>query len=410
MMRTAASDIVELERQLGPRGTTEIRSHNRHLVQNWLCAQGIPSERAKAMKIATLWKCYNKPNYLAAVLRHIRDGQPIAAGSELAGDIFSAKLAEDSGGSDDNGTLFGTIGTAQADSRSSAGQSKAERLASLIRDISSESVDETRVIELIQQHAPRPKAISVTLAEANGTTRDLGICHKQFPQLLKACSARDHKGNRLNIWLSGPPGSGKTSAAESVAAALDLPFHFNGAIDNEYKLLGFVDAQGKLVSRPFRQAYEHGGVYLFDEIDASLPGALLAFNAATANGCADFPDGIVKRHPDCVIIAAGNTFGHGGTSDFTGRMKQDAAFLDRFAFMAWEIDKDLETELCPDKKWSGYVQAVRERVARNGLKVIVSPRASLYGASLIAAGLSWENAVAMTLRKGMSSEQWESVA
>ena len=405
-MRVSASDIAELERQLGPRdGTTEVRSHNRHLVQNWLCAQGVPSERAKAMKVATLYKCYNKPNYLAAVLAHLREG----GGPSHAGmGPLHIEAANDLSAPDDSGGLFGTAVPNDA-ARQAGVQSKAERLASLIRDISSETIDESRVIELIREHAPRPKAISVELRDGAGAARDLGICHKQFPQLLKACSARDHKGNRLNIWLSGPPGSGKTSAAESVADALGLSFHFNGAIDNEYKLLGFVDAQGRLVSRPFRQAYEHGGVYLFDEIDASLPGALLAFNAATANGVADFPDGMIKRHPDCVIIAAGNTFGQGGTADFTGRMKQDAAFLDRFAFIHWLIDEDLETELCPDRDWAAYVQQVRGKVAKQGLKVIVSPRASFYGASLLTAGLGMEDVIAMTLRKGMSSEQWESV-
>jgi hypothetical protein len=61
-MRYAASDIAELERQIGPRDrSTVINSSNRHLVQNWLCAQGIPSERAKVMRVATLWKCYTRP-------------------------------------------------------------------------------------------------------------------------------------------------------------------------------------------------------------------------------------------------------------------------------------------------------------------------------------------------------------
>src|SRR5690606_7558053 len=93
----------------------------------------------------------------------------------------------------------------------------------------------------------------------------------------------------VNVWLAGPAGSGKTTAAEQVAKALKLKFYFNGAIDTEYKLSGFVDAHGRIVSTAFREAYTNGGVYLFDEVDASLPSATLAFNAALANGQCDFP-------------------------------------------------------------------------------------------------------------------------
>jgi hypothetical protein len=35
-----------------------------------------------------------------------------------------------------------------------------------------------------------------------------------------------------------------------------------------------------VVNTDFRRAYKDGGLFLFDEIDASFPQALLAFNAA----------------------------------------------------------------------------------------------------------------------------------
>jgi cobaltochelatase CobS len=73
-----------------------------------------------------------------------------------------------------------------------------------------------------------------------------------------------------------------------------------------------------------------------------MPGALLAFNAALANGVAAFPDGSIKRHPETVIIAAANTWGFGGDANYIGRAKLDAAFLDRFVTLAWGYDEDLE--------------------------------------------------------------------
>ena len=131
--------------------------------------------------------------------------------------------------------------------------------------------------------------------------------------------------------MVGPAGSGKTTAAHEAAKALGIPFYFTGAIDSAYKLTGFIDAQGRTVRTAFREAFEHGGVFLFDEMDSSMPAALLAFNAALANGHADFPDGIIKRHPDFRAIAACNTFGGGANRQYVGRMQLDAASLDRFA-------------------------------------------------------------------------------
>lgn len=234
--------------------------------------------------------------------------------------------------------------------------------------------------------------------------------HQQFEALLKACTARDHRGNRLNIWITGPAGSGKTTAVENVAKSLDMDFAFNGAIDTEYKLLGFTDATGRVVARPFRRIWENGGVYLFDEVDASMPSATLALNAALANGMCDFPDGAIPRHPDCIIVAAANTWGIGATSQYVGRNRLDAAFLDRFVQIAWSIDEQLETETCGDKEWCGYVQRIRKRVSERSLQgVMVTPRATYYGAALLASGMEREAVVRMTVRKSMTDDQWAQV-
>lgn len=238
-----------------------------------------------------------------------------------------------------------------------------------------------------------------------------GLQHHMFALLLQTCSARLPDGHRMNIWLRGPAGSGKTTAAANVAKALGLQFAFNGALDSEYKLKGFIDATGKCVSTPFRKIWTEGGVYLFDEVDASLPAAVLGFNAALANARCDFPDANIERHKDCIIIAAANTFGGGATADYVGRAKQDAAFLDRFVQMDWDIDQDLETQLTGNLSWSKYVQTARDRVTERGLKgIIISPRASLFGASMIASGVPVKQVIEMTIYKGMTADQRKALA
>jgi len=161
-------------------------------------------------------------------------------------------------------------------------------------------------------------------------------------ELLKALIAL-----RIHVWLHGPPSSGKSTIADKIATALGLPFYFTGAIDNEFKLAGFVDAQGRIVNTQFRRAFTEGGVFLFDEIDRSLPNAVLPFNGMLANGWGDFPGNSerVYAHKDFVCLVGANTNGSGGTELISGAYKQDAAFCDRFAMLDFPIDRDLEREI-----------------------------------------------------------------
>ncbi|WP_186007918.1 AAA family ATPase [Rhizobium etli] len=109
----------------------------------------------------------------------------------------------------------------------------------------------------------------------------------------------------------GPAGSGKSLIPEDIAEKLGLPFYYNGPLPSEYKLTGYKDAVGRYHATPFRKAFEHGGVYLFDEIDACSAQALVAFNTVLANGLCDFPDGIVRQHPNLGCLAAANNYGEG---------------------------------------------------------------------------------------------------
>ncbi len=256
--------------------------------------------------------------------------------------------------------------------------------------------------------ATKPNHVVVTNSVTGEVkVKDCGIVHKNFEKLLKMSSARDQNGNRLNIWLYGPAGTGKTTSAHKIADALALPFYANGALSTSYELMGFVDAGGTYHRTVFREAFEHGGVYLFDEIDSSTPVAIQAFNAALANGMCAFPDGMIKRHPDCVVIAGGNTAGDGATSDYSTRVKLDRAAKDRWTFQDWPIDEDLELAVTPNQEWTKIVQAMRKRAHERELRGhLITPRASFYGAALLAAGLSLDDVKNSVLRKGLSEDQW----
>jgi len=241
--------------------------------------------------------------------------------------------------------------------------------------------------------ARRPLDLIVKLDKKK--PKDLGMQHVQLPTLIKVLSAQ------MNVYLVGPAGSGKTHAAIQCAKALAVPFHFTGAVASEFKLTGFIDAQGRIVSTEFRKAFENGGLFLFDEIDASYPQAVLAFNAALANDYMDFPDKRVERHENFYCIAAANTYGQGADRQYVGRNQLDAASLDRFVFIDWQYDENLETALAGNADWSSHVQRVRRFVVGDKIRHVVSPRASMFGAKLLATGLSQQVVEAIVLWKGM---------
>jgi cobaltochelatase CobS len=220
----------------------------------------------------------------------------------------------------------------------------------------------------------------IEIAVAEIPPIEVDKAHKVFPTVVR------YAANRRHMMLVGPAGSGKTFLAEQVANALGLPFYMTGKVADETKLTGFVDAGGTYRTTSFRRAYENGGVFLFDEMDGSSPDALVAFNAPLAGNWGDFPDGMVKRHPDFVAIAAANTFGRGADRQYVGREQLDAATLDRFAVIEMDYDEDLELAITCDRDWTLYVQKVRKAVLAEKVRHVVSPRASMEGGVMLKAG------------------------
>ena len=209
-----------------------------------------------------------------------------------------------------------------------------------------------------------------------------------------------------NVWLSGPAGSGKTHSASMVAHALGLPFMTNGAVGQQYELIGFIDAGGVYHRTPFRDAFEHGGTYCFDEIDGCANDAILPLNPALANNCLAFPDGMIQRHKDCIIIGTANTWGLGATADYVGRAKLDGAILSRFPVkIDWQYDSDLEIAISGNEAFAKRVIKARGKAKAAGLKVIIDPRASVAGAALIAAGMDSDTAASLTYLANLSVDQ-----
>jgi hypothetical protein len=237
-----------------------------------------------------------------------------------------------------------------------------------------------------------------------------GTQHFMFPKVLGAVSQGIH------LWLVGSAGTGKSTIGEQVAEALAVPFSAVNCTSamTEGKFTGYNDAMGVFRSTEFRRIFEGGGVFVIDEVDNASPNALGILNSALSNGFMAFADKLVPKHPDFVAIATGNTYGSGATMEYVGRNPIDGATIDRFVQLEIPIDEKVEDAMLASvgldaiiaTKWLTAVRKARANVAESGLKVIVSPRATLNGAKLLRSGaFSMSEVFTATVTKGAKPDQ-----
>lgn len=230
-----------------------------------------------------------------------------------------------------------------------------------------------------------------------------GIVHQSFELLLHVVATG------VPVMLVGAAGTGKSHSAELVAQSFDLPFYAMsvGAQTSKSDLIGYMNAVSAYVRTVFREAYENGGVFLLDEIDAGNSNVLIQLNAALANGYMSFPDGMVRKHDDFKFIASANTFGLGASRQYVGRNQLDAATLDRFTVLTWDIDNQLEESLAVGEmgaEWLKVVRFVRNHVTENELRIVVSPRATQRGSLLLQSGIDFNNTLHMALLSQFTGE------
>lgn len=258
----------------------------------------------------------------------------------------------------------------------------------------------------LREEIKRKQTLEVKVGSETNTVT--GLKHKQLEQLINYCALR------LSPLLVGMAGTGKTHAGTQVASALGLKFYAIsvGAQTTKTDIMGYMDASGRYIRTLFRQAYEHGGVFLMDEIDAGNANVLITINAALANGVAAFPDGMVPRHEDFVFIASANTFGNGANRQYVGRNQLDAATLDRFALINWDIDDELEKNLAfglNGEAWYTAVKAARDYVAEHNIRALISPRATQKGSALLDIGTPIEEVIEATMLGSVPEDKKQDV-
>ena len=214
----------------------------------------------------------------------------------------------------------------------------------------------------------------------------------------------------LSIWtspvyLTGKAGTGKNVICQQVAEALGLDFYFTNAVTQEYKLTGFIDANGNYQETQFYKAFTKGGLFFLDEMDASIPETLIILNAAIANRYFDFPNGKVSANPNFRVIAAGNTVGTGADNNYTGRYCLDRASLDRFAMVNIDYSKKIEMAMANNNKnLVSFCHRFREITDKAGIECLFSYRTIDRIAKLETVISNLSEVLSISLLKGMDED------
>lgn len=249
-------------------------------------------------------------------------------------------------------------------------------LSELIKDETKKSVDNVstsiynELISKLKDSEAAKGSTIITLSPKKEPIKITETTHEMFETVLKVVN------NDLPVYLVGPAGSGKNVICKQVAKALNLNFYFTNAVTQEYKLTGFIDANGTFHETEFYKAFKYGGLFFLDELDASIPEVLVILNAAIANRYFDFPNGKITAHENFRVIAAGNTFGTGADSVYTGRFQLDGASLDRFTVIRVNYSAKIEKSITNNNsELIQFCYSFRKAVSDTGASYIFSYRA-----------------------------------
>lgn len=248
---------------------------------------------------------------------------------------------------------------------------------------------------------PQVHEIRIPDRENNQLT---GIMHRDFDRILSMVCDNE------SIYLCGPAGTGKSYLAQQVAQALDLEYWYTASVVDDIQLKGFIDANGRYHETQFYKAFTQGGIFLLDELDASVPETLVLLNNALANGYFDFPIGRTQAHKDFHAIAAGNTFGTGADSTYTGRYTLDAASMDRFALICIDYDRRIELAMANgDESLVNFANEFRKAVKYCGTSCLCTYRA-IKRLAKFSAYMDKKDALRIGLVKGLSNDDVRTIA
>lgn len=240
--------------------------------------------------------------------------------------------------------------------------------------------------------------------------------HKKFDELLANLDMK------LDLYIHGPTGSGKTVGVSNAAKKLNLPFYKKvvGSTMSESSILGYNMGHDYIEGIAY-QPFVNGGILLLDEVDNGNANTNLIINGLS-DGELAFPCGMRERHKDFRLVTTANTLGQGPSLNYVGRNKQDISLLNRLVFIFWPYDTQLTYDFCVDILSEGYVEPsplhlnkfnqivvdvekIQQILEETKIPHIISPRSMKQAAIKVRGDRSLEEILNSVLLKGLTKEQ-----
>lgn len=140
------------------------------------------------------------------------------------------------------------------------------------------------------------------------------------------------------LLITGPTGCGKTSLIEQACARLNYPvqsFTCGGSTEFMDLVGQWVMIKGETVWMDgcLTKAMKEGHVLILNEIDLVDPAELANMNAIMEGSplvISQLNGAVVHPHPNFRVVATANSNGSGDSGLYSGVMRQNLAFMDRF--------------------------------------------------------------------------------
>ena len=272
-----------------------------------------------------------------------------------------------------------------------------------ISQIETPNVDLSEVNERIAKVEAKVGAVATLINDMRPQIHEIHVPDREVIKL----EGRQHAvferylemlGAGLNVYLIGPPATGKSFMMEQAAKALSLPF-FPISVSPDMdstEFFGYRDGNGAFHDTGYSKAFRDGGFCGIDEMDHAHGGIATKLNNSIANGVVEFGGETIYRHKDNVVGASANTLGRGATKAFINANELSPATRNRFTFLYVDYDEVLETEIAmavynheDTDAWLRIVRTYRRNAFEaNFSKVYFTPRDSDKGARLLKVGWS----------------------
>lgn len=163
-------------------------------------------------------------------------------------------------------------------------------------------------------------------------------------------------------YLYGPSGCGKSFMAEFIIRTMGIDVIVEKDIEDIFSLKGYADGYGNYVPTNFFKSYTEGMAYFADELDTNDGKGALALRSFLGSKEYAFPVvGKQPRHPNNIIITAGNTSGSGANASFNGSNQMDERVQQRLKPILMQYDIEVEKRILKDyPEWLDFIILFRQ--------------------------------------------------